>query len=159
MVRGTLRHEQGQSLVEFALSLPVLMLILFALAEFGLMLNDQVSIANAARDGARVAALQGSGDPNLTSDVQTAVNDALTPLIPSSLASSCSSSLTSNANSGSGGSSQIASWTVSVTCPYSPITPLGSLFSLVGATGASTYSIVKSVTMRDTYCFRPTCYP
>ncbi len=154
-----LRHEHGQSLVEFAMSLPVLILILFALAEFGLMMNDQVSVANAARDGARVAALQGSGDPNLTTDVQTAVTDALAPLVPSSLASSCSSSLSSNANSGSGGTSQVGSWTVTVTCPYSPITPLGSIFSLVGATGSSTYPIVKSVTMRDTYCFRPTCYP
>jgi Flp pilus assembly protein TadG len=158
MIGRDLRHERGQSLAEFALALPVL-LILFALAEFGLMLNDQVSVANAARDGARVAALQGSGDPNLTTDVQTAVSDALQPLIPSTLANSCSSSLASNANSGSGGASQVGSWTVTVTCPYTPITPLGSIFSLVGATTGSTYQIIKATTMRDTYCFRPTCYP
>ncbi len=158
-MRETLRQERGQSLPEFALALPVLLLLLFALAEFGLMLNDQVSVANAARDGARVAALQGSGDPNLATDVQTAVSDALKPLIPSSLVNSCSTTLTNSPNSVSGGAAQIASWTVSVSCPYTPITPLGSVFSLVGASSSSTYPIVKATTMRDTYCFRPTCYP
>jgi Flp pilus assembly protein TadG len=153
------RHEGGQALAEFALALPMLALILFALTELALMLNDQVSVANAARDGARVAALQGNGDPNLTTDVQTAVDDALKPLIPSSLLDSCTSSLSSNTNSGPGDANKIASWTVNVTCPYTPITPLGSLFTLVGSSIGSSFQIIKATTMRDTACFRPSCYP
>lgn len=150
-------RERGQALAEFALAVPVLAMILFVGTELGFMLDDQVSVVNASRDGARVAALQGSGDPNLSTDVQTAVTHALTPLAPATLANSCSSSTTS-ANSAAGG--QIATWTVTVTCTYTPVTPLAPIFALYRLTGAQTsYQIRQSTTMRDTYCFRPGCYP
>jgi Flp pilus assembly protein TadG len=153
-----LRSERGQALAEFALAVPLLAIILFVGTELGFMLDDQVSVVNASRDGARVAALQGSGDPNLNSDVQTAVTHALTPLAPATLADSCTSSLTSTASGASGG--QIATWTVTVTCTYYPVTPLAPIFALYRLTGAQTsYQIQQSTTMRDTYCFRPGCYP
>lgn len=45
--------ERGVSAVEFALLLPVLVLILFGIIEFGLILYDQAVITNASREGAR----------------------------------------------------------------------------------------------------------
>lgn len=39
--------------MEFALVLPVLLLILFGIIEFGLVMFDQAVITNASREGAR----------------------------------------------------------------------------------------------------------
>lgn len=45
--------EKGASAVEFALVLPVLILLLFGIIEFGLLLYDKAVITNASREGAR----------------------------------------------------------------------------------------------------------
>ena len=47
----------GQSLVELALTLPILVLLLMGLIELGLILYAHVQVANAAREGARAASL------------------------------------------------------------------------------------------------------
>lgn len=51
------RAEKGQSLVEFAfVSLPLLLLLL-GMIEFGWLLNGQLTVTSAAREGARAAAV------------------------------------------------------------------------------------------------------
>ena len=45
------------AMVEMVFVLPVLLLILFAIAEFGLMFNRWLTLSNAAREGARVGVL------------------------------------------------------------------------------------------------------
>lgn len=47
------RRTRGQSLVEFALILPVFLLIAFAIVDFGLAFDASIGISNAAREGAR----------------------------------------------------------------------------------------------------------
>ena len=49
----TLKEQKGASAVEFAIILPVLVLILFGTVEFGLLLYNQQVITNASREGAR----------------------------------------------------------------------------------------------------------
>lgn len=49
--------KSGQSLVEFALVLPLLVLLLYGLAEFGFLLYGHVQVTNAAREGARAGSL------------------------------------------------------------------------------------------------------
>jgi len=56
------RREDGQSLVEFALMLPVLLLILTGILKFGLMFNHYITLTDAVRSGARTLAL-GRGLP------------------------------------------------------------------------------------------------
>jgi Flp pilus assembly protein TadG len=51
-----MQEQDGQSLVEFALALPVLLLILLGLADFGRAFYYTTAIANAARAGAEYAA-------------------------------------------------------------------------------------------------------
>ncbi|MDP9482001.1 MAG: pilus assembly protein [Chloroflexota bacterium] len=46
--------RRGQSLVEFAVVLPIFLLILAAIIDFGLGLYSQMTIINAAREGARL---------------------------------------------------------------------------------------------------------
>jgi hypothetical protein len=55
-----LRNEKGQSLVEFAILLPLLLLVLMGILEFGLILNSYLTINNSAREGARLGIVAGS---------------------------------------------------------------------------------------------------
>jgi Flp pilus assembly protein TadG len=48
--------EKGASLVEFALVLPILLMLLFGIVTGGLALNSKNSLNNAAREGARYGA-------------------------------------------------------------------------------------------------------
>lgn len=51
------RDERGQSLVEFALVLPVLLLILVGIFNFGQLFYSDIVINEAARDAARYASI------------------------------------------------------------------------------------------------------
>jgi len=53
MGRRFCKNQKGQGLVEFAIILPVLLLILLGMVEFGLILYNQHVITNASREGAR----------------------------------------------------------------------------------------------------------
>ena len=48
-------RSRGQSLVEFALVLPIFLLILSGIMDFGFLLYSRMTVINAAREGARVA--------------------------------------------------------------------------------------------------------
>jgi Flp pilus assembly protein TadG len=50
-----LKHERGQTMVEFAVVLPVLALLLFGVIQFGIAFNSYLTITDAARAGARKA--------------------------------------------------------------------------------------------------------
>lgn len=51
------RKEKGAVAVEMAIVLPLLLLILLGIIEFGRVFNVQVSLTQAAREGARYAAI------------------------------------------------------------------------------------------------------
>lgn len=55
--RWVRRNRRGATLVEFALLIPVLMLVLLGIMEFGWLTFNQLTVANAAREGARMAAV------------------------------------------------------------------------------------------------------
>jgi Flp pilus assembly pilin Flp len=52
-----LRDEQGQTMVEFALVVPIICLVLFGVLQFGMLYNDYVTVTDASRVGARKAAV------------------------------------------------------------------------------------------------------
>ena len=51
------REQKGQALVELALVLPVLLLLLGGIMEFGRLLHAQLVLTAASREGARAAAV------------------------------------------------------------------------------------------------------
>ena len=61
-----LKREDGAAAVEFAILLPILLLILFGIIEFGFALHGKEVITNASREGARagivIASLRPSED-------------------------------------------------------------------------------------------------
>ncbi len=65
------RSQAGQSTVEFAVLLPVLVLAVLVLVQGGLVVRDQLLVQHAAREGARAAAVSDS-----VADVQNAAGRA-----------------------------------------------------------------------------------
>ncbi len=66
-----IRGEDGASLVEFALVLPVFALLLFAMIDFGLVFGGFITLRNGVEAGARLASVDqytytGSGCPSST---------------------------------------------------------------------------------------------
>jgi hypothetical protein len=73
--RAAGRDERGQALVEFALVLPILLILIIGIIEFGRAWNISLVLGHAAREGARAAALE---DPAIDRDsVQTIVRNVL----------------------------------------------------------------------------------
>lgn len=62
MLKLNKKNSKGQSLVETAIVLPILILLVMGIIEFGLIFNNYIIIANASREGARKAALGGTDD-------------------------------------------------------------------------------------------------
>jgi TadE-like protein len=52
-----LKRQEGQSVVEFALVLPLLALILMSILQFGILFNNYLTLTDAVRAGARKAAV------------------------------------------------------------------------------------------------------
>jgi Flp pilus assembly protein TadG len=55
--RAAFRSERGQSMTEFALVLPLIVLLLFGIIEFGMTFNDYISLTDAVRAGGRKGAV------------------------------------------------------------------------------------------------------
>ena len=70
-IRAILKKKRGQAIVEFALILPVFILILLGIMEFGLVFHQYLVVTAASREGARVAALGGTD-----AETRTIVNNS-----------------------------------------------------------------------------------
>jgi Flp pilus assembly protein TadG len=51
------KNQRGASAVEFAIILPILVMILFGMFQFGIAYNNWIALTHAAREGARLAAV------------------------------------------------------------------------------------------------------
>lgn len=68
------RGDEGAAAVEFALVLPLLVLLVFGIIDFGRLYYEQITLTDAAREGVRVVALQGTL-ATATTTVQNAAGD------------------------------------------------------------------------------------
>ncbi len=119
--RGRTARDRGSVAVEFALVLPVLLLILFGIIDFGRALNAQIELTGAAREGARLAAL---GYSNAAIEARVVAAAPSLSGVTVTVAASCSP-----------GAGPTADAEVDVSDPFSFITPIGAIASLVGDSG------------------------
>ncbi len=52
-VRNLRHDETGQTMTEFAIVLPLLVVLLFGIIQFGILFNNYVTLTDAVRSGAR----------------------------------------------------------------------------------------------------------
>ncbi len=71
------QNERGAAAVEFALLLPVLLMILFGIIEFGMIMYGREVVTNASREGARAGIVQVSPKPT-SGDITTIATNYLT---------------------------------------------------------------------------------
>jgi Flp pilus assembly protein TadG len=69
------RSERGAELIEFAIAMPVLLLVLLAIFDFALMFQRFEVITNAAREGARMAVLNATPASYSNADIKARVGD------------------------------------------------------------------------------------
>jgi Flp pilus assembly protein TadG len=114
-------RDRGTAAVEFALVLPVLLLIVFAIIDFGRALNSQLTLTAAAREGVRLAAL---GYPDAA--VQARVTGAAFDLsgVTATVVESCPP-----------GAGPTADAEVDVSYTFSFVTPIGAIAGIFGGSG------------------------
>jgi Flp pilus assembly protein TadG len=61
--RFRFRRQDGQAFVELAIVLPILVLLIFGITQFGLAFRNYIAITDAARVGARAAAVKRTAGP------------------------------------------------------------------------------------------------
>ena len=131
--RARRQREGGQALVEFALVVPVFLILLLGIVDFGWALRSWITVTNSAREGARTGAVGATCD-----DIkQRAVDTSADLLTLSDVAvQNCQ---------GDPGTSVV----VTVTYDYSFITPLGALLTTFsGGSLPSTITMTSSSDMR-----------
>jgi len=69
-----IKKEEGASAIEFAIILPLLLILLFGIIEFSILLYDKAMLTNASREGARVGIVYRyqDGGPNHPGDTEIA---------------------------------------------------------------------------------------
>lgn len=75
LIRRLIKDKRGIAAVEFALVLPVLLLLIFGIIEMGTAWYYRQMMVNASREGARLGALSATGG---TTDVASHVSTILT---------------------------------------------------------------------------------
>lgn len=125
-----INNKKGQALLEMALVLPIILLLIFGIIEFGRIYNAYLIINNASREGARHAAVGGSYD-----EIRSEINE-----ITSTLGTVEITFTPSNENEREQGEDVV----VMVRHSISLITPIiGPLIS-----NSNTFDIDSSTTMR-----------
>ena len=56
-LKKLIKNSKGASVVEFALILPLLVMMVFGIFQFGIAYNNWIALTHAAREGARLAAV------------------------------------------------------------------------------------------------------
>ena len=70
LTRRRCAGEDGAELIEFAVVLPLLLLVVLGIIDFGLLFQRYLVVMNAAREGARVAVLPGYAEADVVARVE-----------------------------------------------------------------------------------------
>src|SRR5262249_43021193 len=129
--------------IEFAFTLPILVLILVGIFDFGLAFHQYLAVTNAAREGARVAVLPGYNPIPPNSDVEFRVNQYLSASHIQGTAVTNAVPFTITPPSGP----PFTVWKVTVTLPYT-FQFIRPFLMISGAPWAASYNLQATATMR-----------
>ncbi len=142
-IRALLAGEQGQALLETALTLPLLLIVSVGIFEFGRAFQTWQVLTNAAREGARIAVMPGA------TGVETRVRNYLTDG-QLSAAASATIAVNPTATVSIGGGATASASLVTITYPFQFIVlqPVANLL-VSGSTVGSAISMNASAKMRN----------
>ena len=121
------RSTRGAAMVEFAIVLPIILLMVFGIVDFGRALYTVNNLTAAVREGARLASTQISPDPT-TAGSKAAVSTAVTNYV---VAFGGNAGAPTVNETFTGALPNLQSITVQITSyPFTPITPLANLIGL-----------------------------
>jgi Flp pilus assembly protein TadG len=132
--RGIRSGEKGQSLAEFVMVLPIFLILVFSIIDFGMGFHAWLTVTNSAREGARLGAVRApaggscDNDPSTQADnIDCRVRETADSLDQTNL------SVNISGDQGTPGTSVV----VKVDYDYDLITPLDGLLGLIsgGAVG------------------------
>jgi Flp pilus assembly protein TadG len=132
--------ETGAELIEFAIVLPILLLVVAAIMDFGFLFQRYEVVTNAAREGARVAVLPGYG----VTQAQARVQNYLTA---SGLTASAPAPTVTYGTQTLPGGLVVSTATVTVQYP-SQFAFIGPIAAMIGGTGWGTVTLQASSVMR-----------
>ena len=134
-------RDRGVAAVEFALLLPMLLLLIFGIIDFGRALNAQITLTQAAREGARIASVDNplTGAPYPVTTVQSVTVNAATGLsgVTAAVTNAC------QANSGLG-ASPVA---VKASYSFTFVTPVSSIARMFGSSFGSGMTLTATGVM------------
>jgi Flp pilus assembly protein TadG len=132
------RDARGAAAVEFALVLPLLLLLVCGIVDFGRMLNIQITLSAAAREGSRWAALRLDTTTGTSVSARvTAAAPGIAPAPTTAILSSCPANPSPTQNA-----------SVTATSTYTLLTPLSVLSGLFGGGIPGTVTITGRGVMR-----------
>lgn len=134
--------EAGQSLVEFAFILPAFLLLLFALVDFGRGFYTWLVVTQAAREGARAAAVQLDNNA-INAKIYGSFCTTASPPSGCSLDTSKMTITKTNVQGARGSQA-----TVEVNYTFSYVTPIGGIVNLVSGGSLSAPTISSTASMR-----------
>ena len=138
MSRRTARRaprDRGAAAVEFALLLPMLLLLVFGIIDFGRALNAQITLTQAAREGARLDAIGNANFATSTGTAATGLSGVTVAPAPTTYTCKTNDAGT-NANA-----------IVKVSYNFTFITPVAAIASLFGSTFGSTMTLTATGVM------------
>jgi len=113
--------DRGAAAVEFALCLPILLLLVFGIIDFGRALNAQLTLTQAAREGVRLAAL-GYSNGAVAARAQAAAPELSGVTVAVTAACAPGAGPTADAQ-------------VNVSYTFSFVTPVGAIAGIFGGSG------------------------
>jgi len=150
MAQGVIRRffgqrngQRGAELIEFALILPLILVLLMGIFDFGLAFQRYEVITNAAREGARLGSLQASYP---VADIQSRVNNYC---VAAGLPGGCPAAnvVVDKSATITVGPNNQAAVQVSVTYAHA-FSFLGPVMALIGGASFGTVNLRASSTMR-----------
>lgn len=132
--------EAGQALVEFTMILPIFLVLMFGLVDFGRAFYTWLLVTNAAREGARVAAVQAD-----TSAVDARIYDSFCSSYPSDCSlDPAKLAITRDNIQGARGSAV----SIDLTYDFEFVTPLGGMLRILGGSDLAAPTISAHSSMR-----------
>jgi len=145
------QEERGAALVEFALALPLLLVVLAGIVDFGFTFQRYEVITNAAREGARMASLPGYDQTSVDNRVRAYVaaglgvnTAALGPMMPTGAVTLTPGSLDIPVG---GGTKTVPTALVTVTYRHNFLL-LGPVLGLINKTWGSSIVLTATSQMR-----------